>query len=262
MITTSFLDSIPIGILYFLTFLVALLAFELGYRYGIFWQKRSPPGKEAGLDIMVSASLALFSFLLAVVVSIAIGRFDTRRQLVVAEANAIGTAYLQAGYLGEPYTTETHNLLREYVDLRLKAVNNLELTPDLARSEEIHAQLWNVAEAVVKAYPGRIEIGLFVSSVNEIINVHTERAMAVLTSRLPPTVILGLYLLAVLSMGMAGFRHSYAGKRNLFGILVLVITFTVVMMLIIDLDRSTQGFLQVNQQAMIDLQRQIQNFKP
>ena len=65
---------------------------------------------------MSGASLALLAFLLAFVVSMGSGIATERRQLVMAEANAIGTAYLRAGYLDEPYRTEARDLLREYTD--------------------------------------------------------------------------------------------------------------------------------------------------
>jgi hypothetical protein len=67
---------------------------------------------------------------------------------------------------------------------------------------------------------------------------------------------------ASLSMMMVGFHNSFGEKRNMFGILVLIFIFTIVIMLIIDLDRPQEGFLKVNQAALINLQTQIQNYKP
>jgi len=261
-INTSFIDSIPIWGMYILTFLLLLLAVELGFRYGISRQKKTPSEVEAGLDTMMSASLALLGFLVAFVVSIAIGRFDSRRQLVLAEATAIRTAYLQAGYLGEPYTTEIRDQLRQFTGLNLLAVQTGDLATILPRVEQNLSQLWDITETVVKANPGRAEIALFVSSVNGVINVHTARVTTALASRLPPTILLVLYLVAFLSMMMVGYRHSYGRKHNLFGILVMVSIFTIAIMVIIDLDRPFEGFLRVNQQAMLDLQRQIGGFKP
>jgi len=262
MVTTSFLDYIPIWALYILTFLVALLAFELGYRYGMFQQKKSKRKLEVGLDSMVGATLALLAFLLAFVISLATERFDNRRQLVVDEATAIHTTYLQAGYLPEPYPNEIRALLREYIGLRLTVTSAANIDETIARSEEIQKELWSMAEAVVKEVPARDEISLFLASLNEVINVHTRRVAAVLTSRLPSTVVLMLYLVAVLSMTMVGFQHSYSGKRNLFSILILILIFTAVIMLIIDLDRPQEGFLRVSQEALLDVQRQIGIWKP
>jgi hypothetical protein len=257
MIPSSFLDPIPIWAMYVVTFLVALLGFELGYQLGLFRQKRYQSEPDKTLDAMVGATLGLLALLLAFVMSIAVDRFDNRRQLVGDEAQAIRSAYLQAGYLAEPYPQEVRSLLREYVDLRIATpANQNDIGSVIGRSEEIHAKLWSLTEAVVQATPGQDEISLFIASINETINLHSRR-LAALRARLPEPVVLVLYLVAGLSMMMVGFQNSYNGKRNYFSALSVIIIFTVVMMLIIDLDRPQEGLLTVSQQALIDLQRQI-----
>jgi len=263
MIETSFLDRIPIWALYILTFLVILLAFEIGHRIGLFRIKKSKTKAESNLDSMVGATLGLLAFLMAFVVSMAVDRFDNRRQLVMDEAVAIRNAYLQAGYLVEPFPGEIRAILSEYVDLRLAAPDaGSDIYQVIARSEEIHRELWSLAEEVVATTPARDEVSMFVGSVNEVINQHARRSIAVLITRLPATIVLGLYMIAIFCLALVGYQQSFAGKRNLFSVLVMAFIFTVVMMLIIDLDRAQEGFLQVNQQAMIDLQRQIGMMKP
>jgi hypothetical protein len=169
---------------------------------------------------------------------------------------------LQAGYLADPYPQEIRSLLREYVDLRIATpANQQNIGSVITRSEEIHANLWSLTEAVVQETPGRDEISLFIASINETINLHTRR-LAALRARLPELVVLVLYLVAGLSMMMVGFQNSYNGKRNYFSALSVILIFTVVMMLIIDLDRPQEGLLTVSQQALIDLQRQMATWKP
>ena len=124
------------------------------------------------------------------------------------------------------------------------------------RSEEIHAKLWGLTEAVVEETPGRDEVSLFIASINETINLHSRR-IAALRARLPETVVLVLYVIAALGMTMVGYQNSYNGKRNYYSALSVILVFTVVMMLIIDLDRPQEGLLRVSQQALIDLQRQL-----
>ena len=69
--------------------------------------------------MIVGSILALLAFLLAVTMSMASDRFDTRRAIVLDEANSIGTTYLRAGYLPEPASSQIRQLLREYVPLRI-----------------------------------------------------------------------------------------------------------------------------------------------
>jgi hypothetical protein len=71
-----------------------------------------------------------------------------------------------------------------------------------------------------------------------------------------------MYLMAALSMFMVGIQNSYSGKRNYFSIIALILVFTIVIMLIIDLDRPQEGFLRVNQQALIHVQQLISSPNP
>ncbi|MCB0040839.1 MAG: hypothetical protein KDE23_14215, partial [Caldilinea sp.] len=93
------MSSLPIWVTYVLTVAFALLAIECGYWLGRQWQRRYPDEKESGVGALAGATLGLLAFLLALTMSMAVGRFDTRRQLVVEEANAIGTTFLRADYL-------------------------------------------------------------------------------------------------------------------------------------------------------------------
>jgi hypothetical protein len=257
------LDALPIWGVYVVIVLVALLTVEVGYRLGIYWQQRTKQGKESTVGSLVGATLALLAFLLVFLTGAAANRFDTRRQLVVTEANAIGTTYLRAGYLDEPYRTDIRQFLREYVDIRLKAVTDPGKTANaLARSQEIHTELWNRAEVIaVTARPNSDMVALFIESLNEVIDIHTER-IVVGFSRIPLNIWLAVYFIALLTMAMVGFQNGVTGNRILIVQLVMILVFAGVILLIVDLDRSQEGFIQVSQQALIDLQRQLRATSP
>ncbi len=155
MLDSQPLDVLPLWSIYILTVIILFLAAEAGFRFGKLVQKRWPDQSEAGVGTVVGASLALLGFLLAFVTNIAIDNFNQRRLLVVSEANAIGTTYLRAGYLPDPYGLESREYLREYVDLRLVALDRAATATAIARSEQIHDELWLMAEEVAKrvSYP-------------------------------------------------------------------------------------------------------------
>ena len=69
--------------------------------------------------MIVGSLLALMAFLLAITMGMASDRYNARRAVVLAEANAVGTTYLRAGYLPERASSETKDLLHEYVPLRI-----------------------------------------------------------------------------------------------------------------------------------------------
>jgi hypothetical protein len=147
------LDALPIWANYLLTVLVLLAAMEVGYRLTKARQRSQSDKSDAGVGPLVGATLALLAFLLAFVVGFAANISSQRRELVLQEANAIGTTYLRAGYLDEPYRTESKELLREYVDLRLAAVDSEQGVAVVTRSEEIHNELWASAEQVAIESP-------------------------------------------------------------------------------------------------------------
>ena len=95
------LDALPLWALFIVILLVVLLAVEFGYRLGKYRRSRHEEEKEAPLGTMVGATLGLLAFFLAFTFGLAAARFDTRRQVLLDEANAIGTTYLRASILPE-----------------------------------------------------------------------------------------------------------------------------------------------------------------
>ena len=250
------LDAFPIWAIYLLTVLILLAVMEVGYRLTKAGQRKQPAKGDAGVGTMVGATLALLAFLLAFVVGFAANLSTQRRELVIEEANAIGTAYLQAGFLDEPYRTESKNLLREYVDMRLAALEPEQTVAAINRSEEIHNELWARAEQVAIESP-LPTVSLYISSINNLIDIHTDRIIYGIDIRVPVTILLGLYLVALFAMFLVGMQSGYAEKRNYIALVVLVLILSVVFLLIVDLDRSHEGLMRVPQQAMYNLQRQI-----
>jgi hypothetical protein len=119
------LDSLPIlGIFLAFAFL-ALLMYEIGFRLGRWWQARTPDEVEGPTGTLVGSLFALMAFLLAITMGMASDRFDTRRGLVLEEANSIGTTFLRAGYLPEPAASESQELIREYVPLRIISTSDM-----------------------------------------------------------------------------------------------------------------------------------------
>src|SRR4029077_1272694 len=130
--------------------------------------------KEAPVGAMVGSVLGLLAFMLAFTFGMAASRFDTRKQLVLEEANAIGTTYLRAAMLPER-RDEIRALLRSYVDGRLEAVRSGRVAVEILRSEATQGQLWSAATAVGLQHPDSIVVGLFVGSLNDVIDLHAKR---------------------------------------------------------------------------------------
>jgi len=115
------LDIFPLWTILPLAVGVALLSIEFGYRLERYQRKHLGEEKEAPAPVtgMVGDMLALLALIQAFTFSYAASRFEDRRQVMLSEATAVGTTYLRTSMLPEPMRTESRNLLREYVDVRL-----------------------------------------------------------------------------------------------------------------------------------------------
>lgn len=253
---TELLDLLPLWSILPLTILIALLSVELGYRLANYRLRKSQEEKESPVGGMVGGTLGLLAFMLAFTFSLAGSRFEDRRQVLLSEANAIGTTYLRAAMLPEPMRTESRNLLREYVDVRLDAVQSGNVNEAIVKSEELQNRLWELAVAATEKDRSPIA-GLYVASLNEVIDLHAARVMAGLRSRVPGVIWIVLYLLAILTMVIIGYHSGMVHSRRSIAMLALVIGFSSVLYLIADLDRPGQGTLRVSQQSMIDLRNSM-----
>jgi hypothetical protein len=251
---TAFMDRFPLWSLLPLTVGIALLAIEAGRRLADYRRQRSAEEKETPVGGMVGGTLGLLAFILAFTFSLAASRFEARRQILLQEANAIGTCYLRAGMLSEPMRTDAQNLLREYVDARIEAVQPGKLAQGMAKSEELHKRLWAVATMAADKEKNVIT-SLFIQALNQVIDLHATRVMAGVRSRVPGIIWIVLYVLLILVMVMLGYQSGLAKSRRSIAVLALVIGFSCVLYLIADLDRPGQGLLQTSQEAMTDLRR-------
>ena len=248
---SSPLDIVPFWAVFALTVLLILLAGDVGYRFGSYRRSRIEDEKEAPVGAMVSATLALLAFMLAITFSLAATRFDDRRSLVLREANSVGTTYLRAGMLPE-HGPELRGLLREYVDIRIAvAQGQLEFGEARRRSEDLQTRMWAHAAAVATAHPNSIVAGLFVQTLNELIDLHSMR-LAALRARIPPPIWIAMGSLALVGFMSMGYSTGLSKTRRSPAAIAVAFCFALVMVLIVDLDRPYEGLLRTSQQALID----------
>jgi hypothetical protein len=258
--TTTVLDALPVWCLFLVIVILVLASIEGGARLGQHRRRRSDREKDAPVGAMVGSTLGLLAFMLAFTFGMAAARFDTRKQLVLDEANAIGTTYLRAAMLSERGDT-VRALLRDYVEARLLAVQPGKTVEGIRRSEQIQDQLWTQAVEVGRQHPDSIVVGLFVQSLNEVIDLHAKRVTAGLRNRIPGAIWLGLFTIAVLSLGAMGYHAGLADTGRSLAVLAVALAFSAVIALVVDLDRPQEGALTVSQQALVDL-RQSMNPSP
>jgi hypothetical protein len=198
--------------------------------------------------------------MLAFTFGIVTDRYDARRELVRNEANAIGTAYVRSDILPEPARGRAKEMLKEYVDFRLKAAQSRKLSvlrETHIESTRIHRQLWEMAIANAREDTNQELSVLYVESVNAVINVHALR-MAMVEYRIPGGIWLVLYVLVVLGMAGLGYQTAVSGSRRSWAMPILAFSFSIVFALIISLDRPQSGFIKVSQRPLANVRAMME----
>jgi hypothetical protein len=257
MIETWF-QRLPLAAVFSLAVVVVLASLSIGYRLGLRRFKHVEKLDEGPIGSIVGAMLGLLAFILAFTFGIASSRFDVRKQLLLDEVNAIGTAVLRADLLPEPHAAESRRLLKAYVDIRVaQGLQLKDIATAIADSEALQRELWSHAIQLAKADLNSDIGALFVESVNNVIDLHTTRITVALRYHIPLRIWMGLLSVTVLAMIAVGYQFGLSGRKNILIALVLTLAFSAVVLLIADLDRATQGALQVSQEPMLKLQEAL-----
>lgn len=219
-------------------------------------QQKWPGASEEkdGLDYIVSSVFALLGLLVAFTFGMALDRYETRRDLVVQEANAIGTAHIRTAFAGEPEQTRLRDLFEVYAANRLVYGNSTfaEKSAVAAKSAALRAE---IAVAGVNASNKAVSAPLgpsLIASVNDVIDIGSEREATNL-ARVPPSVLAMLLGYALISAFVLGYSQAHSSTSQRVGSRMLFLLLTLALVTILDLDRPASGAIKVSQQPMVEL---------
>lgn len=238
---------------------VILAASEIGRRLGVHAGSRGGDN----VSTLESAMLGLLALIIGFTFAMSLSRFEARRDAVLNEANAIGTTALRARLLPEPHRAEVLKLLREYVKIRLditqRPVSRNELIAAIERSNALQETLWLQAKAMAAKDNGMVPTGLFIQTLNEMIDNQGKR-LAALRNRVPNIVLMALFGIATIASAFAGYASGLEARRTRLPVYIMGVLVSAVILLILDLDRPSAGFIEVSQQPMIDTAASIAAF--
>jgi membrane protein YdbS with pleckstrin-like domain len=256
-VADELLYNVDSGIIIVTLFVALIAALEIGSRLGRKARTQIDDAGKSQAGSLQGAIIGLLALLLAFTLSMAINRYDARRQLVLDEANSIGTTYLRAKLLPTPYAVDVQNLLRQYVTNRLNffnaGVDQARIKAADDQATQLQQQLWSIATTVSAQDNRSVPIGLFVQALNDTIDLQAKR-LAAFNNRVPETVIWLLLGVSVVAAGIVGYNNGLGNRRHVFGAIALVVLLVVIIWAIIDLDRPRRGLIQISQQSMIDVQ--------
>jgi len=240
--------------------LVLLGIAEVGYRLGLRLFATKDEARRSQIGGVQGAILGLLGLLLGFTFSMAVNRYEARRDLVLKEANTVGTTWLRASLLPEAHRAPVKELLRRFVDLRLEyqkvSYDSAKLSEGLRLGGEIERDLWQHAEAVAKEAPTAIT-ATFINTLNQMIDTDAERLDAG-RNRIPIAVWILLILVAACGCLTSAYGSGAQGVRSVFTGAFLPLLISVVIFLIFDLRSSHQGLVGISQRPMLDLQQTMQ----
>lgn len=238
-----------------LLFAFLMGASATGYRLGRRGRASIDEATKSQAGSIQGAILGLLGLLLGFTFAMAVSRFDTRKQLVIDEANAIGTAALRARLLPSAQREEARTLFRRYVDARLAE------GPPREEADRLEEQLWSLAIAVAETDTRSVTAGLFIESLNEAIDSKSRRDAA-LTNHVPESVLLLVFIVCIVAVAIVGYGAGLAGGRTTMSIVSLSFLIALVVLVIVDLDRPSRGLIRVGQRSMVRLRDDLARARP
>jgi hypothetical protein len=194
-----------------------------------------------------AALLGVVGLILAFGLSLAVTRYENRRDAVVDEANTIGTTYLRAQTLPEPMRSKSLALLRSYTDSAVRLTNYIPGSSQevavIGREEELQRRLWALNGQALAAEPVDSAPRLYEETLNEMIDAQATR-VAGLNNRVPNAVLFLEILGAAVALGLLAAYLAIVG-RGVLAVSLAAVLVTMLLFVICDLDRPTRGPIQV-----------------
>ncbi|MFI8716775.1 hypothetical protein ACIGHF_02645 [Stenotrophomonas sp. NPDC077464] len=253
---------LPLWLITLLLFGMLLLAREIGI---LLRRRGRPEPRQGGADadpdahdsvaFATTTVLGLLALLIGFTFSLALGRYDDRRELVLKEANALGTTWLRADLLEPTGTQRVRDVLRRYVDSRVAFAGAHDAEAEVqanARSVALQDELWSAVVAGTAAFRDTPRASLMITTTNESIDLASER-FAARQDHIPHRILRLLFIFSLLAAGLLGFERAH--KRSTTTLLLLL--FSLAVGLVLDLDLPSTGAVNVPQGPMLDLQHAV-----
>lgn len=235
---------------------------EIGYRIGRRSTEKQPELAHDGIGVIEAAVFALLGLLLGFSFAGGTSRLEAKRQLVVQEANAIGTAYLRLDEVPLNEQAEMRRLFRDYLDARLRVYERLPdlkaAEQELAHAEKIQQEIWSRAVSASHNDPTQNTARLLLPALNEMIDVTTARTIAMHT-QLPLLIFTLLTGVALVSGLLAGYAMAKRRSRSWLHIVLYAVVIAVTIYSVLDLEYPRFGLIRIDaaDKALLQLRDSI-----
>ncbi|OPZ31312.1 MAG: hypothetical protein BWZ02_00272 [Lentisphaerae bacterium ADurb.BinA184] len=259
----SQLEAWPVSLALVLAMPVAV---SVGYRIGHRLREQTGDTGRGHFGAVQGSLLGLLALLLGFSFSMSTARYEVRRALVMEDANALTGLYLDSSLLPEPQRGQFRELLGQYVGVRTDPrlvqgrITVEALAAGLARAEELHRRMWELARDMLRASPTVPGAEGLLSALKDALSVHRRRVYAY-ESRVPGVIIALLFGAAVTSAGAVGYSGGLGRYHGWPASILLTVLVSGTIYVILDLDRPQSGLIRVDQtpllqaRAMLDWER-------
>ena len=234
-------------------------ATAIGWGTGKALRHRSEDLRES-FSVMQGALLGFMGLVLAFGLSLAVGRYETRRAAVVDEANTIGTTDLRAQTIKEPQRRQSLALLKQFTDTSIRISTTVPGSAAQVRatdaSAHIQRQLWALAGQSLNRAPTDSAPRLYVDSLNEMFDSQFNRVSS-LGNRVPTPVLLLEVIGAALAIASLALHLSTLGSRGVFTVMIAAALVVVILLVTFDLDRPTRGLITVPVGPLIQVRAEM-----
>jgi hypothetical protein len=239
-------------------FVLSLILLWLAAFAGALFAEKFRPLKEderEDFGVVEAAILTLLGLLIGFTFSMAISRYDQRKNYEEEEANAIGTEYLRAELLPAADAAKVQGLLKKYLEQRILFYE----VRDLVQLEQINAttarlqtELWSSVREPAAAQPTPVA-AIVASGMNDVLNTqgYTQAAW---WNRIPAAAWLLMAALAIGCNVLIGYGER---KRNRLLLMVLPLAVSISFFLIADIDSPRRGLISVTPQNLLSLSESL-----
>ena len=253
--------GIPIYILSAIIFFLILLFNWFGFKFKKRQLEKYPDRVSGNMGSVEGSMLGAMALLLGFTFSIAISKFETRKDVAVEEVNAIGTAILRCDMYPDSVRNPLRADFKEYVETRIAYYtvgrDEEKIKQQLNKADEISDRIWKRV-TLHSQKPSTLAVtAQMIPAVNAMIDIVTTRD-ADRISMVPRLVLWVLLVLVLISSFVLGSDYN-GKKRNKILILSYAVAMTITLDLIVELDRPRQGLINLNaiEQKMIDLRELV-----
>ena len=241
-----------------LVFAISLITLWVSVHAGNHLREKVRPLEDCHREdfiVVQGAAMTLLGLLIGFTFSMAISRYDQRKDYEEAEANAIGTEYVRAGLLPAADAAKVQGLLREYLNQRVlfyTTRDEKQLRQNSAATYQIQGDLWSVVQARGVAQPTPV-IAVVLAGMNDVLNSrgYTEAAWL---NRIP---VSAWILLLVISMGCNLLIGYGAHGKNIMLFMIFPLAVSVSLFLVADIDSPRRGVIRVHPENLISLSESL-----